>query len=602
MTPILILALAACQGPRGTATQAGMEQPPTVAEESGFTRTSTTAEVQAFLRSLERLPQAHRLSLGVLGRTTQGREIPLVRVRLEGFGDGVTPAADRLRVVVQANIHGGEVEGKEACQILLREVAHGGHEDLLDRLELWVVPDFNADGNDAMSDRNRVDQNGPDVVGTRHNGAGLDLNRDWVKVESPEVRAMLGLLNEVDPHLFVDLHTTDGSAHGYHLTYAPSLAVNCDDGLAAFEHQTLLPALREDMAARGFRVFDYGNFEGEGVARVWKSFSQDPRFATNYAGMRNRLSVLSEAYSHLPFEERVAVTKAFVLANLHALLRFEDEVRRLCAAADARAGSAEPQAFGSDSRFCAPVAREVLVGRFIEVELPDGRGKRLVAHEDHEAVRMGVQVAFEPTRRTDLPGAWLVPHPPEGLADHLRLHGLTVDVLAEPVDMGRGELVEFVVTSVERAERPFEGHRLVKVEGEFLAGRAPAPGRHAGRARPPAPRPARGPAPVAAERGLARDLGLLRPGPGRAPIPGVAQPRDGRRPLSGLRPGRAARTTGRAGGRARGGPRPRPCGRCRRAASRGARGPRGSGASPAGWRSCPGGRRTGPGGSPSRRP
>ena len=150
-----------------------------------------------------------------------------------------TPAeirtGSRLRALILANIHGGEVEGKEAVQMLLREIAIGEHEDILEHFDIVFVPVFNADGNDEISARNRVSQNGPDRgVGQRHNAQDLDLNRDYVKAETPEVRAQLGLFRAFDPDLYMDLHTTNGSDHGYQLTYAPSLSTNLDPELDAF--------------------------------------------------------------------------------------------------------------------------------------------------------------------------------------------------------------------------------------------------------------------------------------------------------------------------------------------------------------------------------
>ena len=130
-----------------------------------------------------------------------------------------------MRILVNANIHAGEVEGKEATQMILREIAFGEHEELLRGADLMFVPVYNPDGNDRIDKKNRASQNGPDGgVGERANAQGLDLNRDFLKAESPECRALLRLFRMHDPHLFMDLHTTNGSHHGYQLTYSPSLS------------------------------------------------------------------------------------------------------------------------------------------------------------------------------------------------------------------------------------------------------------------------------------------------------------------------------------------------------------------------------------------
>ena len=104
-------------------------------------------------------------------------------------------------------------------------------------------------------------------------------------------------MRQVEPHVLLDLHTTNGSYHGYHLTYATSLAPNVLPSLATFAFDELLPALRARLAARGVRAFDYGNFEGRGEQREWVTFDARPRFLTNYVGLRNALPLLCEACS-----------------------------------------------------------------------------------------------------------------------------------------------------------------------------------------------------------------------------------------------------------------------------------------------------------------
>src|SRR5690606_21313702 len=131
-------------------------------------------------------------------------------------------------VYIQANIHAGEVEGKEALLQVLRELTVGDLRPLLDSVIVLAVPIYNADGNEAFgpATRNRPGQNGPDVVGLRPNGQGIDLNRDYIKQDVPETRAPLAFITAWDPDAWMDLHTTNGSYHGYALTWSPGLNPN----------------------------------------------------------------------------------------------------------------------------------------------------------------------------------------------------------------------------------------------------------------------------------------------------------------------------------------------------------------------------------------
>ncbi|MEJ2218783.1 MAG: M14 family zinc carboxypeptidase, partial [Gemmatimonadota bacterium] len=196
--------------------------PQTVAESSDYRQTGTTADVETFLDSLQ-LAGAP-ITVGRMGNTAEGRPIlfviasdPRVTSPREAARSG------KLVVYLQANIHAGEVEGKEAVQQLLREMI-GPRRDLLTKLVVLVAPVYNADGNDAMGPvaQNRPSQNGPDSVGVRPDGLNLDLNRDYLKAEAPETRASLARVYDTwDPAVMMDLHTTDGTLHGYLLTYSP---------------------------------------------------------------------------------------------------------------------------------------------------------------------------------------------------------------------------------------------------------------------------------------------------------------------------------------------------------------------------------------------
>ncbi|HXG70987.1 MAG TPA: M14 family zinc carboxypeptidase, partial [Gemmatimonadaceae bacterium] len=235
--------------------------PRTRPEITSYRETSRYVDVQSFLESLRRLNAT--LAHGSIGRTTEGREIPYVIASRPLVS---TPAAAKaLRrpiVYVQANIHGGEVEGKDALLALVRDLVLSPNPNALDSLVLIAVPIYNADGNERFGPQavNRSDQNGPSSVGRRSNGMDLDLNRDYVKAEAPETRASLAMFNTWDPDVFVDLHTTNGSFHGYALTYSPSLSPAAAFG-GVYARDSLLPVLRERMRVRhGFATFDYGNF------------------------------------------------------------------------------------------------------------------------------------------------------------------------------------------------------------------------------------------------------------------------------------------------------------------------------------------------------
>ncbi|HEX2248775.1 MAG TPA: M14 family zinc carboxypeptidase [Gemmatimonadales bacterium] len=210
-------------------------------ERTAFRETSSYPDVLAFLDSLQMVTREIRV--GMLGTSPEGRRIPyviaarpLVRSPAEAHRTG------KLLVYLQANIHAGEVEGKEAAQMLLRDLTAGRLRGLLDEIVLLVVPMYNTDGNERWGpgEQNRPGQNGPARVGRNPNGQGLNLNRDYIKMEAPETRGSVALLKSWDPDLFIDLHTTNGSYHGYALTYASGLNPN-SNAAVDFVRDRLLP-------------------------------------------------------------------------------------------------------------------------------------------------------------------------------------------------------------------------------------------------------------------------------------------------------------------------------------------------------------------------
>ena len=356
------------------------------------------------------------------------------------------------------------LEGKEAALMLLRDLTLGPLRPLLDSLVLVVVPIYNADGNDAFGpgERNRPAQDGPAIVGRRANGQGLDLNRDYVKLEAPESRAAAGLLIRWDPDLFIDLHTTNGSYHGYVLTYSPGLNPNSSDA-NDYVRDRFLPEVRSRMRARHRQeVFSYGNFRNadpDSLRLGWETYDARPRFGTNWVGLRGRMAILSEAYSHADFRTRVQATYNFVLE----ILRLAAEERVRVKALNLATGRQRPDSVALRSVLAPPIEMEViaeLTERAGEGSGPFARRRRTGVFR---TIRMPVYDRFTAARKEAVPAAYLLPPQHSALADLLRAQGLEVRRVTAPWQ-GSGEA--FRVDSI-TVQPLFEGHRTVSVEGRW---------------------------------------------------------------------------------------------------------------------------------------
>ena len=486
--------------PTAAATDTDLATP---AERSRYTATSPFDSVVAYLQKLTRYASTHSaaghdgraatpvLYVGTAGVSTEGRALPYVILARPLVRSGrEARASGRPVVYVEANIHAGEVEGKEAMLALIRDLGVRGAPDtpsILDSIVLVVVPIYNADGNDHFASQrvNRTEQNGPERVGERANGQHLDLNRDFVKAEAPETRMTLALFRDWDPDVFVDLHTTDGSFHGYALTYAPPL-----DPAALFSgpytRDSLLPVLRQRMRERHqFEVFDYGNFEPERTpgtdtaSHSWQTYDPRPRFGTNYVGLRNRIAILSEAYSHDPFDRRVASTYAFVREILSLVAERRTQILAGSARADstvvdwashpAHSAAIPLTSMFAPSRGNEPVLVEDLervVGPGADTVLsqpgvPAGQRRSGRIHP----VSMPVVDRFTPVLTDRLPRAFIVPPGDTAVIRLLRLHGIAMRKLSADTSVTSAE--QFHIDTVRLATVAFQGHHEATVAGRW---------------------------------------------------------------------------------------------------------------------------------------
>jgi hypothetical protein len=421
--------------------------PQTRAERTRYAETSHYDDVIAFLEAL-------KLPIVWMATSDQGRKVPLVTL-----GKG------KLKVYIQANIHGGEVEGKEAALMLLRDLPKS-HSKLLETLTLLVCPIYNCDGNEKWGEgkRNRGSQDGPEQIGERLNGAGLDLNLDCMKAESPEMRGVLEhVYRKHDPAVVLDLHTTNGTRHGYHLTYSPPLNPNSDPGVLGYVRDSLLPTVRKRLEKeKAWKLFDYGNTERRGTERVWATFGEEPRYVTNYAGLRGRLSILSEAASFLPFETRVKVTYDFVLAILEEAAKDSAKIQKLVKDADTRRRSELGVRFEMASRGAESIPLEKLG--------PDAETDHRKAPKELEQVTMPVWDRFKASTLRPVPKAYLVTD--SGVLALLERQGLK----SRPTTLSSG-YERFTVRQKTEGRAPFQGHKLVQLEGEWKPGNGSVSGR-----------------------------------------------------------------------------------------------------------------------------
>ena len=280
----------------------------TVAERSDYKSTADYKEVTTFIDQLKK--SSARIRVENIATSAEGREIPLLVIGNPLPGSPRDLVRDkRIVVYVQADIHAGEVEGKEATLMYARDLLKDKNTDLLRNVVLLICPLFNPDGNEKISILNRTYQNGPvNGVGVRYNGQFLDLNRDAMKAESPEVRGVLtNVFNRWDPSVFMDCHTTDGSFHVEPVTFTWMVNPNGDSSLISYMRDRMMPEMSKTLSDK-YKVENcfYGEFlDMMDPEKGWVLDASEPRYMSNYFGIRNRLGILDENYVYADFKSRV---------------------------------------------------------------------------------------------------------------------------------------------------------------------------------------------------------------------------------------------------------------------------------------------------------
>ena len=438
----------------------------TRAERSGYRETSRYADVMAFVEQVvEASPLLH---LTTMGYSMEGRALPVVVVGdVDDASAEAVLATNKLRLYVQANIHAGEVCGKEAMLLLLRALANGAHSEWLDSLVLLIAPIYNADGNERVRLTNRHYQHGPLAgMGERANAQGLDLNRDNMKLESPEAHSLVAFWNRYDPHIVMDLHTTNGTRHAYRLTYAPPLHPNTDARIVELAREQLLAQVTRALKAKyDWDYYYYGNlpWRGMDVERGWYTFSHQPRYLTNYVGLRNRIGVLSEAYSYATFEDRILATLHFVEEVAEVAYRHASAIRRVVDEADrAQMVGAELGLRATFQRSEQPV--EILIGEVVEERNPFTGLTMLRRLDVRRSERMPEFGTFGPTETERAPVAYLVPPDLSNVVNLLDDHGIAWTQLEESATL---RVERFVIDSTTVAEREYQGHRQRTLFGRY---------------------------------------------------------------------------------------------------------------------------------------
>ncbi|WP_414648072.1 M14 family metallopeptidase [Dokdonella sp.] len=447
----------------------------TLAERSDFVRTGRYDETIALCRAFaERHPRSVRC--GEFGRTPEGRPMQVLIVSRSGALDAEAAHARRLPVVlVQGGIHAGEIDGKDAGFLALRQMLEDGAAgDALDRLVLVFVPVFNVDGHERFGRWNRPNQRGPEAMGWRTTAQNLNLNRDYAKADAPEMQAMLRLIGAWDPILIVDLHVTDGAQfeHDVSIQIEP---LRAGDAALRTLGRELQAGVLERLREQGSLPLPfYPSFVVEDdPASGFVDNVAPPRFSHGYPLLRNRFGMLVETHSWKPYPQRVRITRNTILAVVERSARDGARWRAAADAADAAAAALGGTEIALDYA-ASERTRDIAFRGYAYTREPSALSGALVTRYDEtrpQIWQLPLRDDVQPRTQVLAPrgGYWVPAAEAAWMREKLDLHGIAYRVTSEARHEIEAEV--FDATDATFSAQPVEGRQRLEVQGTWQARR-----------------------------------------------------------------------------------------------------------------------------------
>jgi hypothetical protein len=443
----------------------------TPAERSDYRSTPRYDETMAYLRRVASAAP-RRVRIESFGKTGERRDLYAVVVSGDGvFDPAALRRAGRPVVLIQNAIHAGEMDGKDACLALLRDmVVTGERAALLERAVVVIIPIYNADGHERFGPHNRINQNGPEQTGWRTQARNLNLNRDYLKADAPETRAFLDLWNRWLPDFLVDNHVTDGADYVHDTTYALESGPDVFPAQARWNREVLAPYLEESVGRSGHAISPFLAFQDEtdpskGTV-IWQTL---PRYSTGYAILQNRPALLVEMHMLKDYRTRVTGNYEIMKPLLEVINRDAGALVKMNKDADAAtvaAGKGRDPGAAFPLRLEADGTTEPATFRMYRfTRQPSAISGAIGIEYTRTPVDMSIprQTGLRVSRAVVPPLAYIVPAQWTQVIDVLAAHGLKI--MRTSADW-TGEVETYRCEAVRWLERPFEGRQVLFLPGE----------------------------------------------------------------------------------------------------------------------------------------
>ena len=440
----------------------------TPSEKSGYRTTPNYEETMAYIRRVA-AAAPRQVKIEQFGETAGGYPLYVVIVSKDGtFTPDAMHRSHTAVVLIQNGIHSGEIDGKDASLALLRDIViTKSQAKLIDRAVLLIIPVYNVDGHEHANRYNRINQNGPEVMGWRTNSENLNLNRDYMKAQTPETRAFLSLFNKWLPDFFFDNHVTDGADYQYDITYSVPHGPDQSPEITAWVSKSLFPYVDESVSKTGHVIGPYVDpVDGNDLAKGLRISQSTPRFSDGYLLLRNRPGMLVEMHMLKDYKTRVTGNYELMRATLEVVNRDADAL----IAMNRRADEAMSRAAGREMvlRWTPTGETQPFNFRGYKYSITDSEisGDKWVQYS-HDPVTMTIpmQSGMKVTRAVKLPAAYIVPSSWQEVIDVLKTHGLKMQTLAAPAAY---DVEVYRCPAPQWMPRPFEGRHAATFSGQGI--------------------------------------------------------------------------------------------------------------------------------------
>jgi zinc carboxypeptidase len=442
----------------------------TTGEKTDWNQTALYAEAVEIAHRLERASRFVKVL--DIGATPEGRTmIAIVVSKDRAFTPEAAAKTGKVVMLIQSGIHAGEIEGKDTALMLIRDMTVSKKFAVwLDHMIFVIIPVFNVDGHEDVSPYHRPSQNGPQSTGLRNTAQRVNLNRDYVKGDTPEMRAWLRVFNSWMPDFHIDNHVTDGADFQYDVTWDMARNQDIAEPAGAWVREKFVPELDKRMEADGHMVAPYGALRSVSGRREFFMEVFSPRYSHLYSAVQNRPSLLVESHSLKAAKTRAWAHYDIMRHSIETILLDPEGLRRAVREADrqmmSRAGDRNAQPVylaGKVSDQSRPLIYHSLKNGPFKSEITGSMVNRYLPEKDD--IDTVIHDRIDTTSQAQMPLGYLIPPAWKELADELALHGVEMERTAKPLDR---EFETYRFSSIKFAPGSSEGHVMINFDSKLV--------------------------------------------------------------------------------------------------------------------------------------